>query len=356
MMTSGPLYPNLYTFIIGHPGVGKTRTIRAASKFFLELPEPHIAPTSMTMASLTDCLVESKRTIIQLPNPPMEYNSMFIMADELSAFMHKYEEDIIGGLTTFYDVDVLPYGQHRRGKEIKIKIKRPQLSILAGSTPSNLVKFIPEMAWDQGFTSRVIMVFSDARIIGDDFAFKHKPMPPEMVHDLKCINTMCGEFGTTQEFRDAVNKWRQAGEPPVPNHPRLTHYNSRRKAHVYKLSMVACVDRGDDMLLDVCDFDRAKTWLLTAETLMPDIFRAGAVAADAKAMEEIIFFIQATDLAGKGVPEHQVFRVASEKVPAQSVGRVLEVMERSGMIYACTRDEKTGLRRYRIGKGDNPDV
>ena len=147
--------------------MGKTRTIRAAKSYVLEIPDFHIAPTSMTAASLIDTLVESKRLIVQLPHPPLEYNSMLIAADELGAFIHKYDDEMIAVLSAFYDPD--PYGHARRGKDIKIKIKRPQLSILCGTTPSNLLKFVPEGAWDQGFMSRMILVFSDERIIGDDF-------------------------------------------------------------------------------------------------------------------------------------------------------------------------------------------
>ena len=71
LTTSSPIYPNLYVILIGHPGTGKTRAIRAGVSYINELPEPLIAPKSLTFASLVDCLVRSKRTIIQLPDPPM---------------------------------------------------------------------------------------------------------------------------------------------------------------------------------------------------------------------------------------------------------------------------------------------
>src|SRR5882762_4763491 len=50
------LKPNLYTFLIGHPGIGKSRTINAARGFLRELPEHHLGATSMTMAALVDCM------------------------------------------------------------------------------------------------------------------------------------------------------------------------------------------------------------------------------------------------------------------------------------------------------------
>lgn len=343
-MTSAPLYPNLYVFLVGHPGVGKTRTVNAASALYRELPDFHLSPTSMTMASLVDALLEAKRMIIRLPDPPMEYNSMFIVADELSAFMHKFDDEIIGGLTTFYDVCV-PYSQNRRGKDIRIKIKAPQLSILSGTTPSNLMKFMPENAWDQGFTSRVILIFSDERIISDIWKMEDKGKPTDLIHDLRLINSLSGKFEVTEEYKRAINNWRQLGQPPVPNHPKLTHYNTRRLAHLFKLSMVSAVDRSNVLLLTVDDFNRSMNWLVEGELYMPEIFKAGAVGADGKIMDEILHYILVTDAKKAGVSEHKVVDFARERVPAHSVMRVIEVMERSGMIKITSVD-RMGLRYF----------
>src|SRR5229473_1704407 len=67
--TSSPLYPNLYVFLVGHPGIGKSRAITSAASFIREIPEIHLGATSMTMASLVDKMNEAKRTIVNLPNP-----------------------------------------------------------------------------------------------------------------------------------------------------------------------------------------------------------------------------------------------------------------------------------------------
>lgn len=343
LTTSSAIYPNLYTFLVGHPGVGKNRAIRAAKAYMSEVPDFHFAPTSMTMASLVDALLGAKRMIVRLPDAPLEYNSMTITAEELTAFMHKYDDEMIGGLSAFYDPD--PYEQHRRGKDIRIKIKRPQLTILSGTTPSNLVKFMPEVAWDQGFTSRIILVFSDERTIGDDFAMDQREILPDMVHDIKVINSLVGEYKVTEEYRTAVNNWRQLGEPPKPNHPKLVHYNTRRKVHLYKLSMVAAADRSNTLLLTKDDFNTAMGWLLGAEASMPDIFESGASGSDAKAMDEIHHYVTTHDI-GHGVDEHKIINFARERVPAHAVMRVLEIMERSGMIAAIAVDKKTGMRLW----------
>ncbi len=350
LKTSSVLFPNVYCFLVAHPGVGKTRTVRAVKRYFTELPEPHIAPTSVTAASLVDCLLKAKRTLIRVPEGPMEYNSMLIAADELTAFMHKYDDEMIGVLSAFYDNDV--YGQHRRGNEIRIQIKSPQINILSGTTPSNLIKFLPENAWEQGFTSRVILVFSDERTIGDDFAEHDTTLNEDIIHDLKAINSLMGEFKVTGDYRSAVNNWRALGEPTVPTHPKLIHYGTRRRVHLYKLSMVAAVDRSNTLLLTKDDFNRALGWLLEAETNMPDIFKAGSGGADAKAIDEIYHFILVGD-RGPGVSEHKITRFAAERVPLHSVGRVVEIMVNSGQIKLANVEKKTGIRYF---KAQVPDL
>src|SRR5258708_34307989 len=80
--------------------------------------------------------------------------------------MHKYDDEMIGVLSAFYDNDI--YGQHRRGNEIRISIKSPQVNILSGTTPSNLIKFLPENAWEQGLTSEFIWSFPMGGLLGAD--------------------------------------------------------------------------------------------------------------------------------------------------------------------------------------------
>lgn len=295
----------------------------------------------MSMASMTDCLVAAKRLIMRHNEEALDYNSMFVVADELSAFMAKYDEEMVGGLTTFYDVSI-PYGQNRRGNDIKIKIKHPQLSILAGSTPSNLMRTLPEAAWDQGLMSRVIMVHGIDKVITDIFDAPIKVKPEEMQHDIKAINSLVGEFQVTQQYKDAINNWRKADEdfPPKPTHPKLRHYCARRLGHLLKLSMVAAVDRSNELLLTKEDFNHALGWLIEAEETMPSIFQAGAVGGDAKVMDEIYDFVRVAN-RGKGVPEWRIVNFAKDRMPSYSLLKVIEMMVRANMLRAIGRDPIT---------------
>lgn len=343
--TSSPLYPTLYVIIVGDAGLGKTRPIMAAKGLIKELPE-HVpfAPTSVTMASLVDAMLVAERKIVRLPHDMVRYNSLYIMSDELSAFMHEYAGDLIAGLTTFYDG--VPYSQTRRIGKIDINIEAPQLNILCGSTPSNLTgKIIPENAWEQGFMSRVILIYSEDRPIIDVFNTPKRETPKDLIHDLKLINALYGEFGWDKEYATYMHAWKKEGLEPKPSHPKLTTYNSRRFAHSIKLAMVANVDRGGDLMLTKADFFKAMEWLHEAENLMPMIFKAGMGGADSRAVDEILFFVRQHP---NGIEEHKIMNYARQHMEySGNVIKTIELMEKSDLIYKAAFDTQTMVNLWK---------
>lgn len=298
----------------------------------------------MTFAALVDFLHTSTRKVsLPPPDEPVEFNSAYICAEELGAFIHKYDNEMIKGLAAFYDPD--PYEQHRRGNELRIKIPSPQINLITATTPQDLIALMPEAAWGQGFTSRMIMVFSDEKIVGDDFAIREPAKLDDLAGDLLSIATLYGPFHVTQEYADCINNWRSLGEPPVPNHPKLVHYVTRRRVHLYKLSMVSSVDRGNSFAITREDFNRAMNWLAEAEATMPDIFKAGATNINGQAMDEILHFVIAGD-RGTGVDERRITKFAKDRVPIHTILKVIEIMESSGMLRCVQIEKRTGVKFY----------
>jgi hypothetical protein len=121
--------------------------------------------------------------------------------------------------------------------------------------------------------------------------------------------------------------------------------------HLYKLSMVSAIDRSDVLLLTVDDFNRALTWLVDAEATMPDIFKAGAGNADARAMDEIYHYaltIGSQAMYKQGIPERKLINFARELVPMYTLDRLMKHMENAGLLVPTTAaDYKTGQRKWR---------
>jgi hypothetical protein len=339
--TGSPLYPNLYTFLVGHAGIGKSRAITAAANIVREaLPELSFGATSMTRASLVDFMSEAKRFLPQLPDPPIEYNSLVVIADEFSAFMHEYDSALVAALVEFYDVN--PYSEGRRVSQIRIKIPRPQLTILTGSTPSNLIHTLKDYVWDQGLMSRVIMVYAADRPLINVFTEPAKGKPSHLIHDLKMLFKLEGQFSRTKEFEDAMHNWKTLNLAPVPDHPKLHHYSTRRFAHLLKLTMISAVDRGNELQLTVADFNRAFGWLIEVEETMPMIFKVGSVAPDSRVMDEVVHFIKEHPGA---VSEHLIVNFIRERVPSYAVKNIMSNLVAARMIKSVGKT-KHGIPAY----------
>lgn len=343
MRTQSALYPNLYIFLVARAGIGKTRAIYAGNDFVRKVEGIFQGHTSMTMASLVDRLSEAKCRIQRLAKQEgmLEYNSLYVVADELSAFMSEYDSGLIAGLTTFYDN--VPYSQARRTNDIRIEIERPQLNILSGTTPSNLVRTMPEFAWEQGFTSRIILIYADDAPLIDVFNTPARDLPKDMVEDLQAINMIEGQFGWDESYSTAMQNWRETGLKPVPDHPKLEHYCQRRFAHLMKLSMIANVDRDGHMILTKDDFNIAINWLLEAEHYMKRIFETSQASPDSNVMDEIHHYVASFP---DGCPEPRLVSFARKKVPALYVLKTLDVMIHSGMIGVKDQNESTQLRTF----------
>lgn len=334
----GKLYPNLYVFFVGPPGAGKTVAEDKAAEIFRTLDDHHLAPTSMTKASLIDRLSSAERKIVQpRENPPViTFNSLTIMANELGTMIPSYEGDFMNVLTDLYDNKV--YSETRRTNKIDIQIPNPQLNLIAATTPSYLNGLLPEGAWDQGFLSRTMMIYSGGIESHDLWAADttDKELVSALVFDLKSIGNLYGELKIDDDVKQAFTEWQRGGRQPVPEHPKLAHYNTRRAAHLLKLCAVACASTGDRPIITLDHYAEAMDWLLEAEHSMSDIFRSMTMGASTRVMDDVWFHTYSIYMKEKKpVMEHRLIAYLSERVPAHDVARILEVMTRAKIFEAA---------------------
>ncbi len=329
------LYPNLYVVLIAPPGVGKSIALSYTETFWRELPDHFVAPTSLTKAALIDSLKDATRRII-MPggNPPyVEFNSLLVPISELGVFLPAYDNDFMNTLTAIYDG--YQYAERRRSKDLNITIEQPQLNFLAATTPSYLKAFLPEGAWDQGFLSRTLLVYTGERKVHTlfDIPASSNSLRGDLIHDLRVIGETFGQMGFTDQAKSAITEWHLAGGPPIPDHPRLQHYLTRRTAHVLKLSIVAAVDRGETKTIDVQDFEIAKYWLLEMEETIPDIFKSMTSGGDSSVMDECWHFVwQTWSKEKRPVVEARIVAFLRDRAPSHNVLRILEIMVRTQMI------------------------
>jgi hypothetical protein len=167
----GKLYPNQYIILVGPAGIGKSICTNAAFDLINESRSPqqilHMAPTSVTKASLIDSLNGAERFILKNGGAD-RFNSLIIIPNELGVFLPVWEGDFMNTMTDLWDNK--RYAETRRTKNISIEIPNPQLNMLSATTPGYLNTLLPEGAWESGFMSRTLLAFSGETIYTDLFA------------------------------------------------------------------------------------------------------------------------------------------------------------------------------------------
>lgn len=332
----GRLYPNLYTILVGPAGAGKTVASSIAHEMMLHLEEHHIAPTSLTKAAMMDALEEAERHVVRPQDTPavIDFNSLAVISNELGVLIPAYENDFINVLTDIYDCK--RYSERRRSTKREFDIRAPQFNILAATTPSYLNNLMPEGAWDQGFISRTMLIYSGRGESVDLFeeAALNKGLYADLLIDLREIgNNLYGRFRFHEDAVEAFRQWMKSGEQPTPDHPKLQHYNSRRQSHLLKLCMISSAATSDELIVTLDNFAEALDWMIEAEASMPDIFRSMVSGGSSRVMDDTWHFAfdRARKKKGEPIPEQLLVAFVAERAPAHEVMRILEIMSKNGI-------------------------
>lgn len=350
-------YPNLYVMLVGSPGVGK-QVIEEARLLFSKTKQPdspkrafHIASDSVTRASLIDELAKAKQTFL----PPagggdaQTYHSLTLFSEEFRVLLPAYDQDFISRLDRIYNGPDQHSESRRTGVVRQLDIESPLLNILAGVQPAYLADTFPDNAWATGICRRLLMIFSaeGTDISAFDIPQELPHLEAGLQHHLHIMSQLWGQvkwepdaaqiaYDFDMEIRrymrgalaGAQLKW------PIPNHSRLTHYVRSRTMMLVKLSMIAAIAARCESVIRVPDVQRALQWLLSAEELMPDIFRAMKGKSDREVMEELHRYVVALYGRDKGRPIRSAMLIdfLSQRLPSEKVDRVLQMAERADMI------------------------
>lgn len=336
----------MYTILVGPAGIGKSLPLSLSEALWRELNEHHVAPTSLTKASLIDAIHDASRRIIQPGLDIMEFNCLLANISEFGVFLPAYENDFMNVLTAMWDG--VTYAERRRTGDKKLIIQSPLLNVLAGSTPSYMNALMPEGAWDQGFLSRTMVIYSGDIQRVDPFAFKEddKKLWVDLNHDLKLIGARTGKIPFSPEAGAAISSW-YLNANDGPDHPKLVGYVARRLVHLLKLCTVYSVSRSTGPIaITLDDFTTALDTLIEAETHMPDIFHAMKSGGDGQAQDDLWHFVYTIYAKEKKpVQEHRLVAFLRERVPSHNVLKIIEIAVRSQMLQE-KMDVATGLKLY----------
>ena len=97
-----------------------------------------------------------------------------------------------------------------------------------------------------------------------------------MIKDLTKVCELQGEFVWTEAAKNALTAWREKDYEPVPTHPKMHYYNTRRWSHVMKLAMINAIESRLELRVRVDDIQRGIDDLIEVEAVWPNLYAQAA--------------------------------------------------------------------------------
>ncbi len=346
------LHPNMYNILTGPAGVGKGMVLGEVANIFRhpkmqkvapdvverrkqameELGEEvtggftksefdtinnmkiPIAPNATTYEALCRTLAKSARGMyIELPTVDGEgkhhkkmelHSSILFLLEELGSLFRKHTEDIHTFLCETYDCkDPYEYRTKNQGTDY---IKRPCVSLLAGTTPDFLKRVFSSSLLTEGFASRTVFIVAMRN------RFRHYETPvfckeqldayEEIVDHVVRLSTITGLVEFTPEAL-AFNKYWYEKEyaEKVPNaHPKLQPYYARINITHAKLCVAMhYAEEYKDNKITLETAQKALTFLQATEVPMHLALNINNKNPLSEATDDIYKFICANGLTSK---------------------------------------------------------
>lgn len=339
-------YPNLFVLLVAPPGVGKliideVRELwRDARQPGVNLPAFHVAPDSMTKASLIDSIASATVVFTPKEDKPLKYHSLLVAAEEFSVLLPAYDMEYIGVLNSIWSNKPVHEETRRHGPARDIKIENPTLNMFGGCQPAWLAALFPEEAWSTGLARRLVMIYSTDTPYRSMFYEGEidEGARERVVERLGQFSKMYGQMKWEREAQEMYEKWDLSGTPnlggaPVPSHTKLQHYNKSRRYFAFKLCIISSASRGNDMVIRAGDVDRALGWMLDAERAMPDIFRAMLGKSDKDVIDEMHTYVMGKfGMHRNPVDIQDIRRFMLERVPHDKVEGIIKSAENANLI------------------------
>lgn len=333
----GVLFPNLYALLSGGPGTGKTIMVNQVRELWKKVDGLHVGPDNPTKSSFLVSLMNSREGFMNGTGEMKTQSAIALGCREFGVMIPKNDIQFLSDLTDMFDNP--PSYDAPRTSVDSYMVENPTVNILAGVTPMHLYETFPESAWGQGFTSRLIFVYSEGLPKQRGLFNKRKDISKsELAAPLaQWHKYLVGEFEWEIPAAEAAETYcREEGMPPAPDHERLRTYCERREVTLLKLSMISAVASNHGLTVTLSDFERAKRWLLETEALMPDTFRAMIQKSDSQLIRDLHVHCwnkYATLDKSKKIPlpEEILWEFLQERTTSERIPRILESAIKSGV-------------------------
>ncbi len=330
------IYPNMYIVLVGPAGASRKGEALNVGRPFLSAINCKVASQRIIHEALIQSIKDNTHNFKDGDSGVLKWQApVSIFAAELSVFLGQKDIKFLADLTDWYDsADKWTYETKHQGTD---EIQGVCVNLLGGTAPDWLQSILPTEAIGGGWTSRVIFVVEEykGKIVADPtLSPPNRDLEEKLIHDLEDIHALSGEMAFSPAAKDAYVSWYEKqergikrGHFPIAD-PKFHSYVARRATHIKKISMALSASRGDSMIMELEDFERARTLLLAVEKKMPRAFSGLGRSKFADITDSVRRFIQFK----KKTTRQEILRNFYRDIDSWTLEQVELVLERAKMI------------------------
>ena len=308
------IYPNHYAMLMGESGTRKSSAIKGFTKILKLSGYKHFAATKTSKEKFLQDLAGQHHSTDSSDDIDIELfgsadesavTPCLIAADEANDFFGINNVEFLSILGNLWDIEGSFENKIKTGKSDLIP--NPNISILAGNTPTNFAAAFPASIVGQGFFSRLLIIHGERTRPKIPW-----PSPPRQ-EATQAIITLLGQMRSVMGGAlEVTPEAKQLASQIYHNinygdDERFRSYFERRQTHLLKLSIVCAAARMQPVI-DVEAIVQANTFLTYAQNLMPKALGAFGRAKNSDVAQKIISIVQT---AGKPLKLQDIWKQVS---------------------------------------------
>lgn len=324
-----PIYPNLYTVLVGPPGGRKGTAMKIAKGMVRDL-KVKLSPDCVTTQQLFRELVAAEANYRTSDGTILYHKSLSIWSEEFSVFIGYQNLDMVTALTDLFDCpDVWEYSTKTKGAD---DLSNTFLNLFGAITPRVLQSKLTQEAVGGGLISRIIFVvgYGKEKLVPLPFLSDQEvELYQSLVEDLARIRSLSGNFRFTQKAIEAYTEWyMNPANSNALDSDQFVGYNERRSLHLRKLCMIMAASQDDKMVIREDHFNKAVAILERTEREMPNAFFGLGRGLHAQTLSDLIRYFQTFEkVSWKDLLDRFKLDVGQE-----DLSKLLQLLESTGRI------------------------
>lgn len=262
------MYPSFYIILVAPPGIAtKSTTAGVGMSLLKESNAINIFQGSITWQAIVDELEQATK-MVTVGGKQLETHPLHMFASELGVLFKQNDAGMIDMLVDIWDGKD-DFSKRTKGSGMVV-VPRPYINLLACTTPAWLSQYAESYFIEGGFFSRTLFVYADKKdkLIAYPENTLDLQLKNDLIHDLKRIAEMKGEFTLTPEAKIWGTEWYERLYRNPPEHlkgEKFQSYISRRQSHLHKTAMVLSAAESNDMEITETHLQLAEALLELAE-------------------------------------------------------------------------------------------